>query len=335
VTRTIHLVAARGGHLELMQSLMDAFEGYERIWVTEPSARADSLGADGERVELLPPYRRSAIAAARNMRHARELVARTRPSLVVCSGAGLTVPFCIAARAAGARIVFTETMARITNPSMSGRVLSRLASSVFVQWPDMATVYPGATVCRPALLEGIGESAAPGGRGTFVAVGTWHQPFDRLLRLIDAAAAEGTLPGPVLVQSGACTYEPRHAEARPFMEPAELEAAIASAELVVCHAGSGIIAGALRAGRRPLVLPRVERHGEHVDDHQLQIAARLSGYGLAVHLHDGIRTSDVAAAAAPLSPDMLGAPGPVLSAALADEIGRMLEPEPAALPAAA
>jgi len=334
VSRTIHLVAARGGHLELMQSLKDAFEGYERIWVTEPSARADALVAAGERVELLPPYRRSAVAAARNVRLARELVARTRPRLVVCSGAGLTVPFCVAARAAGARIIFTETMARITNPSMSGRVLSRLASSVFVQWPDMATVYPGATVCRPALLEGIAETA-PGGRGTFVAVGTWHQPFDRLLRLVDEAAAEGTLPQPVLVQSGACTYRPRYVETRSFMEPAELEAAIAAAELVVCHAGSGIIAGALRAGRRPLVLPRVERQGEHVDDHQLQIAARLSDYGLAVHLHDRIRPSDVAAAAAPLAADMLGAPGPVLSDALADEIGRMLDPAPAALPAAA
>jgi UDP-N-acetylglucosamine--N-acetylmuramyl-(pentapeptide) pyrophosphoryl-undecaprenol N-acetylglucosamine transferase len=334
VSRTIHLVAARGGHLELMQSLKDAFEGYERIWVTEPSARADALVAAGERVELLPPYRRSAVAAARNVRLARELVARTRPRLVVCSGAGLTVPFCVAARAAGARIIFTETMARITNPSMSGRVLSRLASSVFVQWPDMATIYPGATVCRPALLEGIAETA-PGGRGTFVAVGTWHQPFDRLLRLVDEAAAEGTLPQPVLVQSGACTYRPRYVETRSFMEPAELEAAIAGAELIVCHAGSGIIACALRAGRRPLVLPRVERQGEHVDDHQLQIAVRLSDYGLAVHLHDRIRRSDVAAAAARLAPDMLGAPGPVLSDALADEIGRMLDSEPAALPAAA
>lgn len=329
---TIHLVAARGGHLELMQSLRDAFEGYERIWITEPSARADALIAAGEQVELLPGYRRSPVAAARNVRLARELVARTRPQLVVCSGAGLTVPFCVAARAAGARIVFTETMARITNPSMSGRVLSRLASSVFVQWPEMAAVYPRAIVCRPALLEGIAETAAPG-RGTFVAVGTWHQPFDRLLRLVDEAAAAGTLPQPVLVQSGACTYQPRHVEARAFLEPAELEAAIAGAERVICHAGSGIIAAALRAGRRPLVLPRLERHAEHVDDHQLQIASRLADYGLAVRLEDRIRPSDLAEAAAPLTAGMPGAAGPALKDALAGEIRRLLEAPP--VPAAA
>lgn len=319
---TLHLVAARGGHLELLQSLRGSLDGYERIWVTERSARAEALAAAGERVLLLPHYGRDPRQAGRNLRAAARAVARTRPRLVVCSGAGLTVPFCLAARAAGARIVFTETMARITGPSLSGRVNSRLASAVLVQWPEMAAVYPGARVCRPALLEGIGPATGPQA-GTFVAVGTWHQPFDRLLGLVDRAAGAGVLPAPVRAQSGACTYVPEHVEAQAFMAPEALEAAIASARLVIGHAGSGIIASALRTGHRPLILPRLERHGEHVDDHQLQIATRLAGYGLVTVLGEALGEAEVARALAPLPATPPEAAGEPLAAALADELARL------------
>jgi hypothetical protein len=51
----------------------------------------------------------------------------------------------------------------------------------------------------------------------------------------------------------------------------ELEAA----DAVVCHGGSGAIRDALALGHRPIVVPRLGRHGEHVDDHQLDLARAL------------------------------------------------------------
>jgi UDP-N-acetylglucosamine transferase subunit ALG13 len=45
---------------------------------------------------------------------------------------------------------------------------------------------------------------------------------------------------------------------------------------VVCHAGDGSILAAVRAGHVPVVLPRLARYGEAVDDHQLELAAHLS-----------------------------------------------------------
>jgi hypothetical protein len=64
--------------------------------------------------------------------------------------------------------------------------------------------------------------------------------------------------------------------------PAELRAALRAADVVVAHAGVGAALEALDAGRRPLLVPRRRRHGEHVDDHQLQVARELERRGLAV-----------------------------------------------------
>ncbi|TPX00665.1 hypothetical protein FJ656_31630 [Schumannella luteola] len=63
---------------------------------------------------------------------------------------------------------------------------------------------------------------------------------------------------------------------------AELAAAVAEADLVVAHAGVGAAVTAIEAGRCPVLVPRLARHKEHVDDHQVQIAAELERRGLAV-----------------------------------------------------
>jgi UDP-N-acetylglucosamine transferase subunit ALG13 len=162
----------------------------------------------------------------------------------------------------------------------------------------MASVYKGARVCRPALLDDLPEQpgASGEGRGTFVAVGTHIDPFDRLLREVDEAVGRGVLPLPVVAQSGVSQYEPRNFAAVQWMSPHQIDAAIMEHRYTVCHAGSGLIARALGARRKPLVIPRLAEFGEHVDDHQLQIATRLGEYGLVVALEGEITPQDVAAA---------------------------------------
>ena len=55
-----------------------------------------------------------------------------------------------------------------------------------------------------------------------------------------------------------------------------------SASVVVVHGGSGCIYQALNLGLRPLVIPRLARYREHVDDHQLQLPSRLASEGRVV-----------------------------------------------------
>lgn len=300
--KQVHLVASSGGHLELLAAVAPALADYDLTWVTPDSDRARTLEAAGDRLEPIPFYGRDPFLLLRHLRRVVPLVASEGPRMVVTAGAGPAVPFCLLARLLGGKIVFIETMARVTNSSISGSILSRIASRVIVQWPEMLDVYRGALLCQPALLSDIRPRRAIVGDGTFVAVGTHVQPFDRLLTAVDRAVGSGLLPAPATGQSGRARYEPTHVEVAPFMSPNDINDSMERARYVVCHAGSGIISSALRAGRRPIVMPRLEAHGEHVDDHQVQIVEKLVDAGLVIRLTGELTEEHLAAADRPLEP---------------------------------
>jgi UDP-N-acetylglucosamine transferase subunit ALG13 len=124
----------------------------------------------------------------------------------------------------------------------------------------------------------------------FVTLGTHHQPFPRF---VDALAA---LPGDELVvQHGHSAAPAGVREAVPFLGFAEMLERVEAADVVVTHAGVGSILLARRAGHTPVVVPRQHRHGEHVDDHQVELTAALAEGGKVVAVWD---TAELAAAVA-------------------------------------
>lgn len=119
--------------------------------------------------------------------------------------------------------------------------------------------------------------SAPASR-VLVSVGTDHHPFDRLLAWIEDAAARH--PGCTFtVQSGATTPRPGLPSSA-YMPRAEMDAAFAAADVVVCHGGPATINEARRHGCQPIVAPRDPALGEHVDDHQQRYSAALGRAGL-------------------------------------------------------
>ena len=72
----------------------------------------------------------------------------------------------------------------------------------------------------------------------------------------------------------------------------------AATDVVVSHAGVGTFVRCLEAGKAPVLVPRRASRGEHVDDHQLQIAQVAGGRGLAVVREvDELRAEDLVTAA--------------------------------------
>lgn len=115
----------------------------------------------------------------------------------------------------------------------------------------------------------------------FVTVGTHEQPFDRLVRAVDGLVADGALTEPVFVQTGYCTYEPEHCEWERFVPAPEMGRRMEEADVVVTHGGPSSFVEAMAAGKVPVVVPRLSRFGEHVNDHQdafvRLVAERLGG----------------------------------------------------------
>jgi UDP-N-acetylglucosamine:LPS N-acetylglucosamine transferase len=293
--------ASAGGHLDLLRVLAaQVLDGAEPVWVTSRTPRGEALRDTASEVELLPEFGRNPLRVPVNLYAAARLVRKHRPRVVVSSGAGVVAPFCLLARLAGARLVYIETMARVSSPSKTARLLSRYSARVLVQWPELAAALPRAVVCRPTLLENLPDEAAGDGSGTFVAVGTHRQPYDRLLGIVTRGIDDALLPESVRAQVGPARWKAPGAHVSPHLSRDELEAAMRSAAVVICHGGAGIISSALAAGRRPIVVPRRAALGEHVDDHQYQLTRKLADWGLAVVVEDRLTAADVAAARRPI-----------------------------------
>ncbi len=104
-------------------------------------------------------------------------------------------------------------------------------------------------------------------------------PFDRLFRIIDEAVSQGVITEPVFGQIGEGKYEPQHFEFKRFVEKSEYDTLVQEADLVIGHAGIGVIIQALHSNTRLLVLARQSEFGEHVNDHQVSTAERFEQLG--------------------------------------------------------
>ena len=67
------------------------------------------------------------------------LVLRTRPQLVISTGAAPGVVAMVIGRLFGARCVWVESLTSTETISLSGRIAGRLANLWLTQWPDLAS----------------------------------------------------------------------------------------------------------------------------------------------------------------------------------------------------
>jgi UDP-N-acetylglucosamine:LPS N-acetylglucosamine transferase len=132
------LVCSPGGHLLQMLSLAPSWEHLRTRWVTLPSPDVEHLLAGKDVTLAKGPTNRSLLNLVRNLPIAWRTIRRHRPDVILSTGAGLAVPFFLAGRILGCRLVYVESLTRRDDLSLSGRMIYPLAHEFFVQWPDAA-----------------------------------------------------------------------------------------------------------------------------------------------------------------------------------------------------
>ena len=114
----------------------------------------------------------------------------------------------------------------------------------------------------------------------FLAVGTQKFPFNRLLKEVDDLVQQGALEGEVFAQVGHSDYVPRNYEYKDFISRDEFQSCIDRCDVLITHSGVATIIAGLKLHKRVVVVPRLAKFGEHVDDHQLQIAESFADKNL-------------------------------------------------------
>ena len=102
----------------------------------------------------------------------------------------------------------------------------------------------------------------------FVTVGTHEQQFNRLIKAVDDLVADGTIKEEVIIQKGYSDYEPKHCKTYRLIGYKDMQKYLDEARIIITHGGPASFMAALERGKTPIVMPRLKRYGEHVNDHQ-------------------------------------------------------------------
>lgn len=127
----------------------------------------------------------------------------------------------------------------------------------------------------------------------FVTVGTHEQPFDRLIKEVDRLVENGDIQDEVIMQTGYCTYEPKYCTWKKFFSYDEMNHYVETADKVICHGGPATFMSVINRGKVPIVMPRREKYGEHVNDHQLFFVKKVIRKGYPIILMDNLEASSL------------------------------------------
>jgi hypothetical protein len=142
----VALVAAAGGHLTELLALRATFEDLDHFFVlNEP---VDLGAAKVYRVAHAERDWRTAL----NVLEFARIFGRERPTVMLSTGSGIAVPAAIVARAMGTRVVFLETVAAVTRPTLTAILMQYYADVLISQWPRVAEQLQDC-VCVGSLFE--------------------------------------------------------------------------------------------------------------------------------------------------------------------------------------
>lgn len=282
---TVLFVCSGGGHLKQLVALSHrmGIPVEDQLWSTFDNSLSRSLLADREVVFMHYAAPRDAGPIIRNVDVAQRIFRERTISAVVSTGSSPAVSFFTIAALIGVPRYYVESAARAEGPSLTGHLVARIGGTrTFTQYPAWSddkwgyrgSIYdsftPGPVVADRPIKRAV---VSLGTQETF----PFSRMIDRLVPLLRGAE--------VLWQVGATDVSAHGIDGRHSVPHDEIQAAVAGADVVIAHSGTGAALTALEAGKTPVLVPRLARFGEHIDNHQLQIGAELARRNLAVFAH--------------------------------------------------
>jgi len=277
-------IASAGGHVAELRRLAESVRAADdSLWVSfdGPQVRSVLDGLPARFIPYIAP--RDVAGVLRAVRPLVRILRDGRFDRVISTGSAVAVSAFIAAALTGVAATYVESVARVSGPSLTGRIVEflglaelwtqhpgwrrrgwRQRPSVLRRYPSLAPVEPTA-VGRPLKV--------------FVTLGT-IRPY-RFDALLDAVLRSGFAGAQTVWQVGSTGRDDLPGTVVSQMSFEDFQRCALDADVVVTHAGVGSVIDLLDLGVTPIVVPRRARRGEHVDDHQQQIADHLRELGVA------------------------------------------------------
>lgn len=116
-----------------------------------------------------------------------------------------------------------------------------------------------------------------------VLCGTQKQDFTRMIKLVEEVSDLEE----VVVQAGHNQYQSDKMEVFSFVSNDKIQKLYEEADLIVTHAGAGSMLQAIQNHKKIIAVPRLKEYGEHVNNHQIELAEKFESLGYLIAYRDG------------------------------------------------
>ena len=142
--------ASAGGHLTELLQLSPLIEEFNGVVLTEDTPPAHSLYFP----TVFVPYSSRQEGVIYLFKYAWVSILsfyyffKFNPKVIISTGVHSTLPIAFLGWLFRRHVIYIETIANVKTPTLSGRLMKRLASEFYIQWEELMDVYPQAKVGR-------------------------------------------------------------------------------------------------------------------------------------------------------------------------------------------
>ena len=146
--KKVMFISSVGGHLTQLLELKSIFNDYDYVLVTEKTDVTLSL-KDKYNVSYLKYGSRKYLFKyififSFNILKSIALFIKYRPKVIVTTGTHTAVPMCYLGFIFRRKVIYIESYAKRTSPTLTGRIVYPIATTFVVQWKSMLDFYPKA-----------------------------------------------------------------------------------------------------------------------------------------------------------------------------------------------
>jgi len=131
-------VSSCGGHFFQIKKIMNLVPNSEKCFVIN-----DKIKMDGESNEIINIFHAERnIFQLINLFEAIIIIFKKKPKIIISTGASPAIPFFIWAKILRIKTIYIESMSRVTELSLTGKIAIYMADYFFVQWAELKQKYP-------------------------------------------------------------------------------------------------------------------------------------------------------------------------------------------------
>lgn len=138
--------SSSGGHYEQLMMLKPLMEKYNSFIVTEKTEY--QVNNDNQKTYYLFQTNREEkgciFRLIGNSFKSLRILIKEQPDMIICTGVLAMIPLCLLCKLFRKKLVYIESFAKVTSPTLSGKLLYKYADQFYVQWPQMKEIYPDA-----------------------------------------------------------------------------------------------------------------------------------------------------------------------------------------------